>query len=122
VPSLLLLLALPLLLADCSGDDAASSSGSLTGEWTPEKGALTLRASSGSEYEFDPKAASPAGGLIVVENGGTYRVTLVSADGDRFLAGAAVRQDDMLLVRIGSKHGPSISSRVHCWRASSSRK
>ena len=80
VPVLLLLLALPLLLAACS-DDEAGTSGS-TGAWVPEKGALTFEAGgAGSGYEYDPNAAKPAGGVIVAENGGTYRVTLVSADG-----------------------------------------
>jgi hypothetical protein len=100
VPGLLLLLALPLLLAACSSDDAGTG-GSLTGAWMPEKGTLTFEASGGgSSYEWDPNAPTPAGGVIVVENGGTYRVTLVSADGGRFAAGAAMPRNDMLLVRI----------------------
>ncbi|MGD9498530.1 MAG: hypothetical protein AB7Y46_19710 [Armatimonadota bacterium] len=107
VPGLLLLLALPLLLAACSSDDGGTGS-SMTGAWMPEKGALTFRAGAdGSGYEYDPNASKPAGGVIVAENGGAYWVTLVSADGDRFSAGAAVPQDDMLLVRIGaSAPGP----------------
>jgi hypothetical protein len=106
VPCLLLLLVLPCVIAACSDDDG--NGGSLTGAWMPEKGALTFEASDhGSGYEFDPNAEKPAGGVIVAENGGTYRVTLVSAGGDRFSAGAAVPQDDMLLVRIGpSAPGP----------------
>src|SRR5512140_1749466 len=82
----LLLLAATLALASCGGSDAASGGGgpaassdlaSLTGAWTPTQGSLTFDVSGdGSGYTWDPHAAKPAGGVIVVDNGGIYHVTL----------------------------------------------
>jgi hypothetical protein len=109
--AMILLLAASLALASCGGSPAAPGSSastaasgsvsSLAGEWVPAKGSLAFDVSGdGSGVTWDPHAAKPAGGLIVVDNGGSYHVTLVSADGKRYAAAAATPQGQMLLVRL----------------------
>ena len=71
---------------------------------------LLMRDASG--YEWDPRAAKPAGGLIVAKNGGRYAVTLVSADGRRYQADKAVMQGALLRAEAGSRVSQTSPNRL----------
>jgi hypothetical protein len=91
--ALLAALSLGVLLSGCTSG--------MEGAWTTERGRLEISESQ-SSWGIDAYAESdsPAGGVIVVDDGGSYSVTLVGADGHRYPASQASMQGSLLRFEI----------------------
>ena len=63
----------------------------MEGSWTPDKATINFTVSQSQSGWDWSGTGTPAGGLIIVKNGGVYHVTLVSANGQRYAAQASMQ-------------------------------